>query len=203
MDRRLGQIAGGKAFGYSHGVVTDSRDCVFVFNTSTDAVRIFDSQGNFVGSWGDEFEGGAHGMFLSSENGSEFLLLTDHRRHLVVKATLDGQIVLPLGMPDRPDINSAEEEFRPTDVCVAPNGDFLIMDGYGKPWIHRYSANGEYLQSFGGEGSDPGKLRCPHGGWVDTRGTEPILWIADRGNNRIQQFTLDGRHVRFITSELT
>ncbi len=33
---------------------------------------------------------------------------------------------------------------------------------------------------------------------VDTRGSEPILTVADRSNNRIQTFTLDGQHVGFV-----
>jgi hypothetical protein len=33
---------------------------------------------------------------------------------------------------------------------------------------------------------------------VDTRGDKPLVTVADRANNRLQRFTLDGRHVDFI-----
>ena len=45
-------------------------------------------------------------------------------------------------------------------------------------------------------------MNCPHGIWVDTRGTAPILVVADRENHRLQTFTLDGKHVGFIGEEL-
>lgn len=34
------------------------------------------------------------------------------------------------------------------------------------------------------------------------RGSEPELFVADRGNFRIQVFTLDGKHKRFITNDM-
>ncbi len=196
------RLPAGKAFGKTHGVVTDALDNVYIFNTSPDALCTFDRDGNFIRSWGEEYKDGAHGLYLSREHAGEFLFLTDHVKHVVAKTTLEGQKIFQLGRPNRPDIYSADDDFNPTDVCVAPNGDFYVFDGYGKPWVHRYSADAKYIDSFGGDGSEPGKLKCPHGGWVDMRGTTPVLWVADRGNNRIQKFTLDGRHIGFITAEL-
>ena len=55
------------------------------------------------------------------------------------------------------------------------------------------------MRSFGGRGSEPGKLAEPHGIWIDTRGSSPIVVVADRRNNRLQRFTMDGKHVDFIT----
>lgn len=196
------QLPDGKAFGYTHGVATDQHDNVIIHNQSAEAVCVFDRDGRFVRSWGAEFKEGAHGMFLSREAGQEFLYFADIFRRVVVKTTLGGEKVFQFGMPDQPDIYSDAKEFRPTDVCVAPNGDFYVFDGYGKPWIHQYSADAKYIRSFGGDGAAPGRLSCPHGGWVDTRGAQPVLWVADRGNNRIQKFTLDGEHIGFITSDL-
>ncbi len=190
--------------GYTHGVVTDSSDNVYVHNTSDHALCVFDREGKFITSWGKEFEGGAHGMFLSREGNEEFLYFADTRRRLIVKTTLDGRELFTLGHPPRTDIYDKPEKFTPTDVCVAPNGDFYVMDGYGQPYVHRYDRNAEYLGTFGGPGNAPGQLKCPHGGWVVLRnGAEAAeLYIADRGNNRIQVFTLDGRHKRFITDEM-
>ena len=33
---------------------------------------------------------------------------------------------------------------------------------------------------------------------MDRRGKQPVLIVADRGNNRIQRFTLDGKHIDFV-----
>jgi hypothetical protein len=55
------------------------------------------------------------------------------------------------------------------------------------------------MRTFGGKGSAPGELNEPHGIWVDMRDARnPLLVVADRRNNRLQRFTLDGRHVDFI-----
>jgi hypothetical protein len=191
----------GKGFGYTHGVVTDKNDNVYVHNSSTDGVCVFDRDGNFLRSWGPQFEGGAHGMFLSVEGGKEYLYFADVLRLVVEKYTLDGEKLWSMGRPPRDDIYKEEKDFKPTDVCVAPDGSFYVMDGYGKPWVHRYTKDAKYIDSFGGPGKGEGQLACPHGGWVDTRRGEPELYIADRGNNRIQVFTLDGKHKRFITEE--
>lgn len=197
-----GRLPAGKSYGYTHGVVVDSQDRVYIFNQSTDAVACFEADGTFLHSWGEAFAAGAHGMYLSVENGAEYLYLTDLERHLVVKTTLDGQTIWEMGPPDRPDLYSSRELYQPTDVCVAPNADFYVCDGYGENWIHQYNAGAEYVRSWGGKGEAPGQLDCPHGVWVDTRGEEPVLLVADRGNKRIQTFTLDGKHAGFVKDEL-
>lgn len=189
-------------YGNTHGVVVDSQDRVYVHNASQHAVAVYDREGNFLQSWGEEFAVGAHGMYYSKEADGEYLYLADEARHLVAKTTLDGEVLFRVGVPDRPDLYASEEQYRPTDVAVAPNGDFYVVDGYGQSWIHIYNAAGEYQSSFGGKGSEPGKVDCPHGIWVDTRKAEPELYVADRSNHRIQVFTLGGEHIRFVTDEM-
>lgn len=197
-----GRLPSGIRFGYTHGVVVDAQDNVYVHNQSKDAVVVFDRSGRFLGAWGEEFAAGAHGLFLSAEAAGEFLYLADPARHLIAKATLDGEILWRLGPPPLPGVYDQPDAYRPTDVCVAPNGDFYVGDGYGQSWVHQYDRQGSYLRSFGGPGSAPGQLQCPHGLWVDTRAGTPRLLVADRGNHRLQAFTLDGHHLGFIHSEL-
>ncbi len=187
--------------GYTHGVVVDRADNVYIFNQSAEALLVLDRQGQFVRSFGKQFAAGAHGLYLSRQpDGAEYLFLIDYELRQVVKTTLDGQTVLSLDPPPRKDLYTSAELYKPTDVCVAPNGDIYVFDGYGLPYVHRYDQNGQYLNSFGGPGAGPGQLNCPHGGWIDTRRDQAELYVADRGNNRIQVFSLDGRHRRFITA---
>lgn len=197
-----GKLPDGIAYGYTHGVVVDGQDNVYIHNQSKDAVVVFDKEGNFLKSWGEQFAQGAHGMFLSREGDKEFLYLTDYVQQACVKTTLDGEEVFRVGIPDLPDVYEDPKTYLPTDACVAPDGTFYVFDGYGKSWIHRYDADANYLGSWGGKGSEPGQMDCPHGGWVDTRGSEPVLLVADRGNNRIQIFDLEGKHLDFVTEEL-
>lgn len=197
-----GRVPESVRLGYTHGIVVDSADNVYVFHTGSPSVVKFDEQGNYISSWGEQFEGGAHGFYLHKEAGGEFLYVTDTARSLVVKLTLDGKELLTIGTPDLPDVYGPDKRFVPTDVAVGPNGDIYIADGYGQSWIHQYKADGSYIRSWGGKGSEPGQLNCPHGISVDVRGPEPALYVADRGNHRIQVFTLDGKHIRFVTNDM-
>jgi len=198
-----GKLPKGIQYGYTHGVVVDQKDNVYIHNQSKDAVIVFDKEGNFIRSWGESFKDGAHGMFYNKEGGREFLYFSDYVRHLVCKTTIDGEMIWCQGAHKRPDKYASEEEYKTTDLAVAPNGDIYVGDGYGQSWIHQYDKDAKYLQSFGGPaGSDPGKVSGPHGVWVDTRRGEPELYVADRSNNRVQVFTLDGKHKRFLTNDM-
>ncbi|MBD2844200.1 hypothetical protein IDH44_03285 [Paenibacillus sp. IB182496] len=210
MDTEWAKVPAHIKLGYCHGIVTDAADNVYLFHTkgpsegmTGPSVVKFDAHGNYLAAWGDEFGGGgAHGMLLHVEDGREVLYLTDINRGLVVKTTLDGEVLLELGVPDRPDLYDAERKYRPTDVAVAPGGDFYVADGYGQNYVHRYKADGTYVSSFGGKGSGVGELSCPHGVSIDTRRGEPEVYVADRSNNRIQVFTLEGEHKRFIDENM-
>lgn len=189
-------------FGYTHGVVIDKQGRVIVHNQSKDAVAFFDKDGNFSHSWGKEFAAGAHGMYLSEEGGVEYLYLSDNARHAVYKATLDGQILWERAAPNLPEVYQDPTQYTPTDAAVSPDGRVFVGDGYGKPWVHIYNKEGDYIKSFGGPGNGAGQLNSPHGVWVDTRNpASPVLLVADRGNNRIQIFDLDGNHLSFVTDE--
>jgi DNA-binding beta-propeller fold protein YncE len=198
-----GLLPEGISYGYTHGVCVDSNDNVYVFNTSKDAVIMFDHEGNFVNSWGEEFEGGAHGFYLHKDvDGQEYFYITDTARARMVKTTLKGEVLLEVGEPNLPDIYDQERRYIPTDVCVAPNGDIYISDGYGQYYVHHYDGKGNYIRSWGGRGSEPGKLLEPHGISINLRGSEPEIYVADRRNHRIQVFTLEGEHKRFVDQDL-
>jgi hypothetical protein len=181
-------------WGNTHGVVQDSEGLIYVHHTvhatsdSADSMVVFDPEGRFVRSWGSEMRGVAHGLHIRREGSDEFLYLTVNAANAkmtpqpavqaaVLKMTKKGEIVWKIQGP--PDV----EAYRP-----AP-------DGTPK---RQYNSKAEYIRTFGGRGSEPGKLAEPHGIWVDTRGASPLLVVADRANNRLQRFTLDGTHVDFV-----
>ncbi|MBZ5607585.1 MAG: hypothetical protein LAP38_04960 [Acidobacteriia bacterium] len=197
-------------YGNTHGVCEDSHGHIYIHHTvhatseSSDSMVVFDHKGKFVKSWGKEFKGGAHGLHILKENGHEFLYLCDTQRGVVVKATTNGEEVFSMGYPKeaepygRPGPDGKPIKYSPTNVAVAPNGDFYVGDGYGSSYINQYNHKGEYIRTFGGLGKEAGQLNCPHGLMVDLRG-DPILIVADRSNRRLQRFTLEGKHVDFVS----
>lgn len=200
------------AFGNTHGVAFDAQGHCHIKHTvhssssSPDAMCVFDKDGKFVRSWAGEYKGGAHGLSLAKDKDGEFLWLADCNRGVVQKTTLDGKVVLDLPWPEDSGCYNNKGEYKPTNVAIVPSGPHAgtvyVADGYGKSWIHQYSAKGEYQRSFGGPGNSRGQTNCPHGITIDTRGPDPMILVADRGNRRLQTFTLDGKHRGFVTDEL-
>jgi hypothetical protein len=192
-----------EGFGNTHGCIVVASDGRVYVNTDTErAVCVFEPDGSFVKSWGEDLRGGLHGMCLVREGEREVLYLAHSMRHEILKTTLDGEVLWTLGIPDASGLYERAGEYKPTSVAVAPSGDLYVADGYGKSWIHRFDAERKYLHSFGGPGEEPGKLQTPHGLWMDTRGEEPLLLVADRENHRLQWFDLEGEFVRALEGVL-
>lgn len=191
--------------GDTQGVAQDSQGRIYVAHTvhadsaSGDAIVVFDENGRFIRSWGTRFRGGAHGLDVRKEGSEEFLYHCDTAHRLVVKTTVDGEVVWEKGAPEGFEGYGPDQPFVPTNVAFAPNGDFYVTDGYGSDWIHQYTLRGNYLRTFGGKGTEPGRVLNAHGLWVDTRLETPALVVADRGNHRLQYLTLDGKHLKFVT----
>jgi hypothetical protein len=202
-----GQLPEGKKYGHTHGVCETADGRIFIHNASPtgDSTCIFDADGKFIKSWGPQYKDGAHGMQLRKEGNQEFLYLAPTSMHKVFKTTLDGEVVMELGVPDAknakgeacyPDPN----KYVPTNIAFGPNGDFYVADGYGSNYIHQYDKAGKYIRTWGGTGTDDGQLKCPHGIWCDTRdAANPMILVADRSNVRLQWFTLDGKHIKTIS----
>jgi sugar lactone lactonase YvrE len=208
------------SYGNTHGVAQDAQGRVYIAHTvhagseSQDTLLVFDEKGKFIRSWGAEFKGGAHGLHVRREGRDEYLYFVDTgkgrragidpTKTCMVKMTLRGEEVLRIGYPrESPHYNLDKDgnpatKFSPTNVAIAPNGDIYVADGYGSYYINQYDAKGHFIRTFGGSGKEPGQLACPHGLIADTRGSTPVLLVADRTNNRLQRFSLDGKHLGFI-----
>jgi hypothetical protein len=200
-------------YGNTHGVCEDSNGHIYIHHTvhassqSADTIVVFDSKGKFVRSFGPQYKDGAHGLHLRKEGHSEFLYICDQVHSIVTKRTLTGEEVWTLGYPNEAapyerTVSKPGLAYRPTNVAIASNGDIYVADGYGSNYVNQYDQNAKYIRSFGGNGTDskePGSLSTPHGLMVDNRSNPATLLVADRANNRIQRFTLDGKHIEFIS----
>jgi DNA-binding beta-propeller fold protein YncE len=115
-----------------------------------------------------------------------------------------GELLLTLGVDGEPsDTGATSIDYRtivrsappfhfPTNVALSAQGEIYVSDGYGNARIHKFTANGELLHSWGEPGDGPGQFHVPHGIAVDDQG---CVFVADRENSRIQIFTADGKYV--------
>ena len=140
-------------------------------------------------------QGVPHGLNISVDADGKAHLYHANNAATVHKTTLDGEIEWTRTWP--PFMGN----YKPTDAVVPPGSDrVLIADGYGSSMIHALrTADGVYAgKSWGGKGSAHGELNCPHGITYDPRCH--LLLTADRGNKRLEYFTLDGLYVSTISA---
>jgi sugar lactone lactonase YvrE len=78
-----------------------------------------------------------------------------------------------------------------TDIAFGPGGRLFISDGYGNARILEYNAAGHRVKVWGQPGSGPGQFQIPHG--IATNGE--VMYVADRGNARVQRFDLNGKYL--------
>ena len=117
--------------------------------------------------------------------------ITDVSRHLVMKFSPEGALLLTLGVDGESGCDD-RRFFQPTHVCVLPNGEFFVTDGYGNSRIAKFGADGRFLFDWGRKGTANGEFHTPH---VITAGPDGLLYMTDRENDRIQVFQSDGKHV--------
>ena len=194
-----GELPDSYEWGQIGAVSVDSQDMVHMFTRTIHPVMTFDRDGKFLSTWGEDVFGDAHGMYIDSDDN---LFAVDRAGNKAMKFTKDRKMVFELGnngqasdtgyTVDHKEVLRAAGPFNsPTDVAVSENGDFYISDGYGNCRVHKYSANGELLFSWGEPGTGPGQFNLVHSVW-EVGGK---VYVADRQNNRIQIFTPEGKYI--------
>jgi DNA-binding beta-propeller fold protein YncE len=188
------------------GIAIDKEDRIYVLNRGDHPIVLLDRNGNLVNSWGQGFFKRAHGSCIGPGNS---IYCTDDGNHIVAKFTHDGQLVMMLGNKGQAAETGYVRTFdlwesltrivrggppfnRPTGVSISPKAEIYVADGYGNARIHKFSADGKLLLSWGEPGGEPGQFRLPHSVRVDKRGR---VWVADRENHRIQIFEPDGKFI--------
>src|SRR5262249_32651514 len=146
-------------------------------NHTANNVIVYDKAGRLVHKWGSTFPG-AHGLSIVPENGREVLYITDLDAHLVAKTTLDGRLLDEWRWPQQTGKYEKEDQYRPSWTLPLPNGEFFILDGYGRDYIAHHGPDGKFRGMFGG--AEGGIAHWgPHGGMADTREAKnPTLLIA-------------------------
>jgi sugar lactone lactonase YvrE len=158
----------------------------------------FDLEGRLLRNFGKGTMAFPHGMHVDREGN---VWLADASRpdaiglgHVVLKFSPEGELLMTLGQ--RGVAGEGPGAFRePNDVLVAPNGDIFVADGHGiggNNRIVKFTADGRFVGEWGGTGEADGHFQEPHGLAMDSQGR---LFVADRGNRRIQIFDQDGNHL--------
>ena len=170
-------------------VGVDGQDRVYAFNRGEHPVAAFDAEGNLLRTWGEGVFTRPHGVHMGPD---DTIWLTDDGDNTVRKCTLDGKVLMTLGVPGEPKPYMSGEPFhRCTHTALSPKGDLYVSDGYGNARIHKYTPDGKLLMSWGGPGTDPCQFNVPHNICVDPDGW---LYVADRENHRVQVFDGDGKY---------
>jgi len=129
--------------------------------------------------------------------------------HQVHKFSPKGEKLMSLGVAGKP--GNADGQFnQPNAVIVGPDGSIYVADGHDAQGmttpkavadgiargatsrISKFSPDGKFIKSWGGIGLHHGEFRTPHAFAFDSRGR---LWVADRGNHRIEIFDQNGTYL--------
>ena len=183
---------------------TNPVDPIFKFDRNT---------GEILANFGAGIITTPHGIHVDSEGN---LWVTDFTNNAeqtkgqqVHKFSPDGELLMSLGTPGQRGNDGAHFN-QPNDVVVAADGSIFVSDGHGGQGmttleameegrqagqtarIMKFDADGTFIKEWGQIGTAHGEFRTPHGLEIDSQGR---LWVADRGNHRLEIFDLDGNYL--------
>jgi DNA-binding beta-propeller fold protein YncE len=185
-----GELPQGMTYSDSAAVCVDSKDNVYVFTRGAHPVIVFDRNGKFLRSWGQDIGfTRAHGAFTGPD---DMLYLTDDDGQAVRKCTPEGKVVMTIGTPKVSAPRFSGDPFnRCTHTALSPKGEIYVSDGYQNARVHKYSPDGKLLFSWGEPGTDPGQFNLVHNIACDDEGW---VYVADRENHRVQIFDGKGKY---------
>jgi DNA-binding beta-propeller fold protein YncE len=169
----------------------DAEDNVFVLNRGPHPVHVYDKDGIFLDYWGHDQFTEPHGITVAPDG---TIWCADSFDHAVKHFTREGRLLQTLGTRYQNEPELSGRPFnQPTAIAIARTGNIYISDGYRNAAIHVFSPEGKYVRSWGKPGTGPGEFRIVHSVHIDRRDQ---VYVADRLNNRVQVFDLDGNYLR-------
>jgi DNA-binding beta-propeller fold protein YncE len=152
----------------------------------------------------------AHAVRVDAQDN---IWVTDKGSDMVIKFNPAGRVAMVIGRKQeasdegtgpvkhvRPPLPPVDGMFRQvTDVAWDAAGNSFISDGYINSRVAKVDKDGNWVKSFGEPGNGPGQLNTPHSIATDAQGN---VYVADRGNRRIQVFDGDGTLLRQITIDV-
>ncbi len=203
------------------GVAVNSKGHVFVYTRSGERSTVhgataaqlyeFGPDGVFIREIGKDLYGFAfaHTVRIDVQDN---IWATDEGTNMIIKFNPAGRVTMVLGRKEEaaepaaprpagaPPLAPGWGSFnRPTDVAWDLAGNVFISDGYGNSRVVKVDKNGKWVKTWGERGSAQGQLNTPHSIANDAKGN---IYVADRGNRRIQVFDNDGGFVRQFTIDV-
>jgi peptidylamidoglycolate lyase len=191
------QLPAGTKWAMMTAVDIDSHGTIYVLQRGEPAkVMAFDSSGKLLRSWGERMFPSAHGLRIDRQDN---VWVADRGLQQVIKFSPTGQVLLALGKKGVAGNNTSTDALNgPSDMAFAPNGDIFVSDGESpNTRVVKFSADGKFIKFWGTKGSGPGQLDTPHAIVIDSKGR---LYVANRGNKRIEIFDQDGGYLGVMTN---
>lgn len=201
----------------THNVAVDAEGLLYVIHEGHvnkkdhPSIFVFDQKGKFIRAFGNQFQGGGHGIEVRTEGKEQFLYVCSYQQvKSFAKMTLKGEIVWEKYAPMESGVYRKDEDkvrvkrwgrdaFMPTNFAFLDDGGFLLADGYGSFYIHRYDKDANWVSKFGGPGAGKGKFNTPHGIWIDRRpGRKQQVVVCDRAHHSLQYFTMEGKYIETL-----
>lgn len=215
-DQNLGEVLGVTVNSKGHVVILNhpGNSNGPLFGNSSTEIFEYDANGNFVREIGHNVYGLGYthsARFDKYDN----LWVVDKGTHAVVKFGPDGHVLMNLGRRDEGYDSNLHEPVKqsaarprdgwfggPTDVTWDQDDNIFVSDGYENSRIAKIDKNGDWVTSWGQYGSggahaneNPGNINNPHNLQADRNGN---IYVADRGNRRIQVFDHNGKFLKFL-----
>ena len=151
---------------------------VYVCDSGNGRVQVFDSNLNFVRSFGDGPDQLEDPRDIDLDSWGN-IYAADYATDQVLVFTEDGQYLRHFGQ-----LGEGEGELSgPKGLYVS--GDYVYVTEYWNNRVSVFHTSGEFVHSFGSEGSGRGELKGPYGIAIDQDG---FVFVCDNVNSRIQVF---------------
>ena len=137
------------------GISLDEKDNIYLFNRGENPIIVINQKGELITTWGHGIFKNPHGAHIGHDQN---IYLTDNGDHTLRKFTLNGKLLLQIGIPDTsPGFMSGKPFCKCTHSALTPEGNIIVSDGYGNASIHIFDPNGIQLE-FTCRASDHDKI---------------------------------------------
>ncbi|HTY65730.1 MAG TPA: peptidyl-alpha-hydroxyglycine alpha-amidating lyase family protein [Alphaproteobacteria bacterium] len=209
--------------GEAAGVAVNSKGHVFVFSRGNSAhgpaygasaaqLLEFDANGKYLREIGKNLYAWAfahvvrvdpHDNIWAVDKGSDMIVRFNPQGRVTLvfgrKQEASDEDTAPVKHPNPP-APAEDGRFRQvTDVAWDKAGDTFISDGYINSRVAKVDKTGKWLKSWGSKGTEPGQFNTLHSIAIDAQDN---VYIADRGNRRVQVFDTEGKFLRQFTIDV-